>query len=91
MNEPEFDFTPPDTGNWQDRLVEERAELLHRLTKLELFMTTDHYQLLAAQDISLLGAQRKVMENYLDILNRRIERLSIAEEVYGKVIDELGL
>ena len=63
------------SGTWQERLVPERAELLERLTKLELFQGTDKHNMLPAADVFLLELQRVSMESYLGVLNQRIQKL----------------
>lgn len=62
-------------SNWQDRLAQERSELAERHNKLDRFLDTDKFELLAAEDSELLLEQHAVMALYLTILDKRIARL----------------
>lgn len=55
------------------RVVEERAELSDRVTKLSAFLGGDVAGSLGEVDIFLLRSQFVWMRSYLDVLDRRIE------------------
>lgn len=57
---------------WQERVIEEKAELDNKLMKLIEFLKSDAFQDLPLVNIRCLRRQRMVMELYSDILNERI-------------------
>lgn len=54
------------------RVVEEYSELNHRLGKLKSFIGTVPFIALPVEQRALLEEQAKVMEQYRQILNRRL-------------------
>lgn len=69
------------SGDWKDRLVEERQELNERLHKLHAFLRSDESASLDSEDRMLLGFQGMMMENYLSVLDVRLQRYGIG--LYG--------
>lgn len=65
MNEDE------NNSDYRKRLLEERNQLKERYSKLCLFLSGDTK--LRAIDFALMYEQKKIMENYLEILERRLE------------------
>jgi len=60
---------------WQERVIEERDELSSRLEKLSNYIdANEHFSTLDNDNKGMLIAQRMAMGNYLDILNRRIDK-----------------
>ena len=55
-----------------DKLVEERKELRVKLNKLDIFLEDSS---LSEYHTNLLKEQRHVMNNYIDVLDRRIKDL----------------
>lgn len=68
----ERSYKPSDT--WLDRLRIERDELAEKLHKLEAYIETPEFGLLAEEDAALLIYQLNAMDGYLEILTVRIER-----------------
>lgn len=58
----------------QQRVVEERNELVDKVTKLHSFFNTEIFESLPGEDQELLVKQEKVMKEYSDILLDRIKR-----------------
>lgn len=58
---------------WQQRVVDEKARLSADLERLVTFMTTNRAKKLPTLDRNLLQAQRIAMQQYEDILKRRID------------------
>lgn len=56
----------------QQRVIEERDELLERLRKLTTFLATPAFDALAKDERHLLVEQRVAMSVYLSILQRRV-------------------
>lgn len=56
------------------RVVEERKELMDKVTKLHTFMNSDFYKTLDEESKKNLEIQEGLMKNYADILLQRIER-----------------
>ena len=65
MNEDE------NNSDYRKRLLEERNQLKERYSKLCLFLSGDTK--LRAIDFALMHEQKEIMENYLEILERRLE------------------
>lgn len=65
MNEDE------NNSDYRKRLLEERNQLKERYSKLCLFLSGDTK--LRAIDFALMYEQKEIMENYLEILERRLE------------------
>jgi hypothetical protein len=62
---------PPD---WLVRLMHEREELNSKLHKLHGFLASREGQSLDETDRMLLGFQGMMMENYLSVLDVRLQR-----------------
>lgn len=60
--------------NYQERVIEEAKELNVKVIALNEFLRTAELVTLDDTDQDLLQAQYVAMREYLDILNRRIER-----------------
>lgn len=58
----------------EQRVVEERNDLIEKVTKLHAFFKTEMFNSLKKKDQDLLDEQSRVMMNYADILLKRIER-----------------
>ena len=58
-------------GDYKKRLFEEYDQLLERYTNLSLFLRGNTK--LKAIDFTLMYEQKEIMENYLEILERRLE------------------
>jgi hypothetical protein len=56
------------------RVVEERVELMDKITKLHKFMCTDFYQTLDGLSQLQFDQQVEAMKTYADVLLRRINR-----------------
>lgn len=64
----------------QERVVQERDELVARINKLHefiLFGATKHNVILLDSEMSRLRRQLRVMELYLTILDERIENFPV--------------
>lgn len=61
---------------WQKRVVEERAELCEKLSRLRQFKTMAEYAKMDRQQRTLLDRQADVMQAYSDILGQRIALFS---------------
>ena len=59
--------------NYKNRLFEEYNQLKQRYANLCLFLTGDTK--LQATDFMLMYEQKEIMEDYINILERRIENL----------------
>lgn len=58
----------------QQRVVEERTELIEKITKLHAFLKTEIFDNLQEEDQNLLEEQVQLMMNYSDVLLKRINR-----------------
>lgn len=58
----------------QQRVVQEKAELIDKITKLHAFFKTSAFEDLEQEDQNLLNEQSQIMMNYADILFQRINR-----------------
>lgn len=58
----------------EQRVIDEKHDLLDRLTKLNAFIATEVFAGLAEIDRILMRYQRDQMAGYLDTLRSRIER-----------------
>ena len=65
---------------WQERLLTERAELLDKTDKLDLFLYTDAYAELGSVERMLLGLQLKIMKAFHAVLQARIAIFQPNEE-----------
>lgn len=57
-----------------ERLQTERESLNTKLQKLKLFINSSAFEALDKKDCALLYAQAGFMQNYLDVLDTRLER-----------------
>lgn len=57
----------------RERVVEERNELRDKITKLALFVYSAKIETVDEKQAGLLKAQLRVMEEYNDILTKRLE------------------
>lgn len=62
--------------DWQQRVVDEQAQLHERITKLQAFIASESYGQLCCADRLLLAWQCQLMCNLDDVLLQRIERFS---------------
>ena len=60
---------------WKKRLVKERDEVQERLERLSVFIVGFSFAELDQHTKSLLRIQQGLMEDYLAVLNMRLERL----------------
>ena len=60
---------------WKKRLIKERDELQSRLDRLSVFMVGFSFAKLDQRTKYLLRIQQGLMEDYLAVLNLRLERL----------------
>lgn len=65
---------------WKNRLIMERDELQSRLYRLSVFIVGFSFAKLDQRTKSLLRIQRGLMEDYLAVLNMRLERLESADD-----------
>lgn len=65
---------------WKNRLIMERDELQSRLDRLSVFMVGFSFAKLDQRTKSLLRIQRGLMQDYLAVLNMRLERLESADD-----------
>lgn len=70
-------------NGYRKRLLEEYDQLLERYTNLSLFLRGNTK--LRAIDFTLMYEQKEIMENYIQILERRIEKLEDLQK-YRKII-----
>lgn len=66
---------------WKKRLIKERDELQSRLDRLSVFIVGFSFAKLDQRTKSLLRIQRGLMQDYLEVLNMRIERLEAIEDL----------
>ena len=66
---------------WKNRLIMERDELQSRLDRLSVFMVGFSFAKLDQRTKSLLRIQRGLMQDYLEVLNMRLERLEAIEDL----------
>lgn len=59
---------------YQQRVIEEHAELDRRLDKLQAFRDSTEYRILPREDQVLLNRQAVCMEGLLEVLAERIRR-----------------
>ena len=65
---------------WKNRLIMERDELQSRLYRLSVFIVGFSFAKLDQRTKSLLRIQQGLMEDYLAVLNMRLERLESADD-----------
>ncbi len=61
---------------YQQRVCDEKEELDEKIVKLKEFMNSDVYAELLAVEQGLLMVQLVAMDNYFNVLGRRIECFS---------------
>jgi hypothetical protein len=59
-------------ADWQQRVIAERDEVQERLSKLEPFLDSINFTNLDADNQDLLVEQAHIMDEYVNVLNRRI-------------------
>lgn len=65
---------------WKNRLIMERDELQSRLNRLSVFIVGFSFANLDQRTKSLLRIQQGLMQDYLAVLNMRLERLESADD-----------
>lgn len=65
---------------WKNRLIMERDELQSRLYRLSVFIVGFSFAKLDQRTKSLLRSQQGLMQDYLAVLNMRLERLESADD-----------
>lgn len=60
--------------DWQQRVVDEHAELKQKCAKLRVFL--QEQRVIEVDDYVLLSLQHSYMKNYLSILAERIEKFN---------------
>lgn len=58
----------------EQRVIDEHQELHEKLSRLSVFLNTDTCMTLPFEERSLLMRQRKIMEEYAEVLSDRIDR-----------------
>ena len=58
----------------EQRVVDERTDLIEKITKLHAFFKTEIFGNLQEEDQNLLEEQVQLMMNYSDVLLKRINR-----------------
>lgn len=71
------------TDEQLQRLEEEREQLTGRMKKLTDFIGTEPFLQLGQADRELLTRQRQVMQEYYNILTRRLIRARIRKEPHN--------
>lgn len=61
---------------WQQRVVEERAQLADRLDKLGVALNSPKVKAMDPRDRKLLFEQDLAMDTYLKVLDKRIARFN---------------
>ena len=64
----------------QQRVIDEKNELVERIIKLKAFFSTELFVNLNSEDKQLLQRQCIVMQDYAGILEQRIFRFSNSQE-----------
>ena len=75
--------------NYKKRLFEEYDQLLERYTNLSLFLRGNTK--LKAIDFTLMYEQKEIMEKYLKILKRRIEKLEDLQKNEKIILHHTGI
>lgn len=57
---------------FQQRVVDEKAELDDKRSRLEPFLSSNRFQTLPAEERDRMTEQAKIMSDYSDVLRRRI-------------------
>ena len=76
-------------NGYRKRLLEEYNQLKERYTNLRLFLIGDTK--LKAIDFTLMCEQREIMEKYLRILERRIEKLEDLQKNEKIILHHTGI
>ena len=76
-------------NGYRKRLLEEYNQLKERYTNLRLFLIGDTK--LRAIDFTLMCEQREIMEKYLRILERRIEKLEDLQKNEKIILHHTGI
>ncbi|MBF0979206.1 MAG: hypothetical protein HXK66_03435 [Clostridiales bacterium] len=76
-------------NDYRKRLYEEYNQLKERYTNLRLFLIGDTK--LRAIDFTLMCEQKEIMEKYLKILERRIEKLEDSQKNEKIILHHTGL
>lgn len=76
-------------SGYRKRLLEEYNQLKERYTNLMLFLIGDTK--LRAIDFTLMCEQREIMEKYLRILERRIEKLEDLQKNEKIILHHTGI
>ena len=78
-----------ENNGYRKRLLEEYNQLKERYTDLRLFLIGDTK--LRAIDFTLMCEQREIMEKYLRILERRIEKLEDSQKNEKIILHHTGI
>lgn len=76
-------------SGYRKRLLEEYNQLKERYTNLRLFLIGNTK--LRAIDFTLMCEQREIMEKYIRILERRIEKLEDSQKNEKIILHHTGL
>jgi hypothetical protein len=76
-------------NGYRKRLLEEYNQLKERYTNLRLFLIGNTK--LRAIDFTLMCEQREIMEKYIRILERRIEKLEDSQKNEKIILHHTGL
>lgn len=76
-------------SGYRKRLLEEYNQLKERYTNLRLFLIGDTK--LRAIDFTLMCEQKEIMKNYIQILERRIEKLEDSQKNEKIILHHAGL
>jgi len=68
-------------SNWIERLKEEKSELETKIESLDEFMLSSDCHDPEPTDVSLMEEQLIAMEDFLDLINSRLERIEANESV----------
>lgn len=76
-------------ADWKERLLIENRDLTQRLTKLTDFMESDNFASLDELNRSYLEIQKSAMEQYKNILQKRVDLNVTTEEVaeYSRTLE----
>lgn len=76
-------------GDYKKRLFEEYDQLIERYTNLSLFLRGNTK--LKAIDFTLMYEQKEIMEDYIKILERRIENLEDFKRYETIILHHTGI
>lgn len=76
-------------NGYRKRLLEEYNQLKERYRDLRLFLIGDTK--LRAIDFTLMCKQKEIMENYIQILERRIEKLEDSQKNEKIILHHTGI